>query len=1118
MRQNKQDLLKKCSEIGLKINKNTSIKVINEKIKEHLELSESIIKLPDKKNIVKKVYHLADIHIRYLDRHEEYVKIFTKLIEFIKNDPHKDDSILVICGDIFHNKDRFVSETIIIFDNFLKQLSDLLEIFIILGNHDCFNHKDRLDALSGIMQVKNYPKVHLLKESGVYSYSNIRFCVSSILDGKIIKCPEKINGLCYIGLYHGILSGCSLDNEHKINGVSISNFEDYDIVMLGDVHKKQFLNKQNTIAYPGSLIQQNFKEEINHGFLLWDIEKKQSEFICLPNDYAFIDLNLHQNLDSIVFPQHTRLRIIMDMGDFESDLKDFVSDISKRTNILSIKTIFKESIISPKEQIEYDEKSCLESRERDIIRSLVQEEDFSDIINIHEDLHESIENTDMNYKNTLPWSIKEIEFMNIFCYGGDVLNKIKLNSGITGILAANASGKTNILNTILYGLFGNIYTRNHNQNNRNIVSRFSSKKELYVKTTIEMSNGDLFFIERRAKGRTRTSNGDKQTLLTETVDFSNEEKILNLTNKVETEKLIRETLSFSTKDDFILTNMISNISYGTNMSIVSMNSAQLDEIFNNMFNLNKYKLLNNEAKLLFKKLNQEKTGFNAQKTLIENQLFIDIQKEKENLSKTKIMLSEKTKTKTELSDDIKFIYEKISLLNKKTTEIKESKELLISKIEEDNHIINEYIDKIDISKETFYEIECERMSKILKDLDLRDYLKNNKIDIKNPREIHEIEKDMSFYEGKKQEVPFSSDISEEYINAKKMIHAYKNEDKLDLASVKQTIKEMKYDVKLELYTMEPDEREDLLNDLDKTYTNNQDLLKYKKIIEDKEKRDVIIDENIKIQQTLMNLKTELRHTKINYAHFLKETITEYSKYLEVIDILYNIDEYKEKIKILEDNKDYNELIKRKEDISKEILKVEKSILKLNTDISISESNIANYNKNVSFLTEISTNLKIIEKKLFLYKTYINITNSKNLPKQLITNIIKNICLEANSLIYNLCGLVCEIKENDNWEIIIKKGTVTVGPEHCSGYERFIINTSLKIAFDRFKQLPSIKIFLVDEVIDCVSEDNFDQIDILLEKLKKHYINVFLISHNEELKKKVENRIDIRVEDNCSYIC
>ena len=95
--------------------------------------------------------------------------------------------------------------------------------------------------------------------------------------------------------------------------------------------------------------------------------------------------------------------------------------------------------------------------------------------------------------------------------------------------------------------------------------------------------------------------------------------------------------------------------------------------------------------------------------------------------------------------------------------------------------------------------------------------------------------------------------------------------------------------------------------------------------------------------------------------------------------------------------------------------------------------------------------------------------------------------------------------------------MTLGPEHCSGYERFILNTALKISFDKYKQLSSIKLFMIDETIDCVSESNFDQIDVLLDYLNRHYTKVILISHNEDLKKKVNNRIEILLENGSSSI-
>ena len=43
--------------------------------------------------------------------------------------------------------------------------------------------------------------------------------------------------------------------------------------MLGDIHKRQCLDEENRVCYPGSLIQQNYSEEPSHGFLLWNLEE-----------------------------------------------------------------------------------------------------------------------------------------------------------------------------------------------------------------------------------------------------------------------------------------------------------------------------------------------------------------------------------------------------------------------------------------------------------------------------------------------------------------------------------------------------------------------------------------------------------------------------------------------------------------------------------------------------------------------------------------------------------------------------------------------------------------------------------------------------------------------------
>ena len=97
---------------------------------------------------------------------------------------------------------------------------------------------------------------------------------------------DEFEGDFKIALHHGAVNnaltdiGFRLVNDH----VDIDTFKGYDLTLLGDIHKpNQFLNEEKTIAYPGSLIQQNYGEALEHGILVWDVETKSAEFIEIEN-------------------------------------------------------------------------------------------------------------------------------------------------------------------------------------------------------------------------------------------------------------------------------------------------------------------------------------------------------------------------------------------------------------------------------------------------------------------------------------------------------------------------------------------------------------------------------------------------------------------------------------------------------------------------------------------------------------------------------------------------------------------------------------------------------------------------------------------------------------------
>jgi len=236
--------------------------------------------------MVKTIIHLADIHIRTFRLHDEYkatFKTFISEVEKLVDGYPKEEVRIVLAGDLVHQKIIISNEQLMLGTWFLRKLEEIAPVIIIAGNHDLLeNNKDRLDSISPMVQFLPNANINFFKESKCYLDDNIVWCVYSIFEEN--KRPEIEaarqefgSDKTYIGLFHAPLFNAKTDIGYEIDhGADLEIFEGCDIVMLGDIHKRQSFNHKGTIiAYPSSLIQQNFGENITkHGFLMWDVESR----------------------------------------------------------------------------------------------------------------------------------------------------------------------------------------------------------------------------------------------------------------------------------------------------------------------------------------------------------------------------------------------------------------------------------------------------------------------------------------------------------------------------------------------------------------------------------------------------------------------------------------------------------------------------------------------------------------------------------------------------------------------------------------------------------------------------------------------------------------------------
>lgn len=266
---------------------------------------------------IKLVIHCADIHIRNVQRHEEYAQQLERFVEKCKEiaAPYdKDEVRIVIAGDLVHSKNQISNELIVFASVFLRKLEQIAKVIVISGNHDLVvDNQSRTDTLTALFETARFSNCYFFDKmlgykSGCITDSNIVWALYSIYDGFMKPNLESIEeyrekGAKVIGLYHGSIVGARLQNGTVMdNGLNTKVFEGCDCVMAGHLHLRQTIHQDSTpIIYPSSLLQQTFGETVNsHGFAVWDIETMKVDFVDLDTNYGLysMEINSVEDIDN----------------------------------------------------------------------------------------------------------------------------------------------------------------------------------------------------------------------------------------------------------------------------------------------------------------------------------------------------------------------------------------------------------------------------------------------------------------------------------------------------------------------------------------------------------------------------------------------------------------------------------------------------------------------------------------------------------------------------------------------------------------------------------------------------------------------------------------------------
>ena len=1037
---------------------------------------QSKIKVPFRK--LKYIHHISDIQIRNLKRHKEYEEVFNRTYESVKENP--DNAVAYIGGDIAHSKTEMSPELIDQLSRLFKNLADIVPTIIIAGNHDCnLNNLNRLDCLTPIVENLNHPNLHYLKNTGVYKCADTSFVVWDVWDNEkdYIKAKD-VEGETKIVLFHGTVDRSETDLGFKLpSKVKMSMFKGYDLGLLGDIHKRQHLNEEETISYCGSLVQQNHGEGLDHGYLLWDVPKRKSTYIPVVNDFGYYTIDIQDGKlpDLSDLPLKPRLRVRVS-NTKPSQLKKLMTKVQKMAKI-------QESVISRVDGLSTDKIRDIKINIGDVnnldyqyelIREylsnnyIVDDDTMIKIKKVLTDLNAVIPEADI--QRNVHWKLKKFEFDNMFSYGEDnVVDFTKLN-GIIGLFAPNATGKSALLDALSFCLFD---TCSRAYKADNIIN--NSKSTLNCLVNFEIDGLD-YFIERRGKKNLRTGHV-KVDVDFWVIDDTGEKISLNGDQRRTTQNNIKKVIG--SYDDFILTSMSSQ-----NNSTVFIDKTQKErkELLSQFMGLKIFDTLYIQASEDIKEVD----------TLLKDFKKSDYDSEMANITDDLILLEGKQtdfkKDKRDLKKQLRTIMGEIKSQTKRLKPVDSNirdYDILQDEKKKLNGILYKVDDEYGVTKTTVQGFALQRT---------------------------EFQTKITSYE--------KENVSEKYIKLEKL------EEERDLFQVE--IDKLKIEVRSKLDKIEKlgnlewDEDCDFCmsnpftldaietqKNLDKDKLLAQQYVTKKQRMEDRIKKmfkirayksdlESLLEEinSLNIQEThsttQLSLLEEKKNNILNQLNSINSEITTYKSQEQ--NVLFN-SQVEVEIDKLQNNGD---------DLDYQIDMVSKKLTTLHGEIQVLKTKEKQINDNISKIEKLEGDHQA-------YQYLIEAIKRDGVPYDLISKSLPTVEGAVNdilsqivdfSILFNMDGKVIDthiVYDDDRvWPL-----------EMSSGMERFISSLAIRVGLMNVSNLPRSNFLAIDEGWGTMDSDNLNSVAQLFQYLKTQFQFTFIVSHIETMRDFVDTLLEIK---------
>ncbi len=1074
---------------------------------------------------INNVIHISDIHIKNsCEREKEYNYVFNNLYEYIKKIKNLDKTIIVITGDILDSniEKNCNINTKLLIENICKYV----ECVIILGNHDVtngqkYNEISKLESVLYNLKTKNL--CHLLIKDGSYEFKNVIFGLTTMFNNKVTQLESnKIK----IGLYHGTIKEiCSNKHQYTNSGnFSINEFQNYDYVLLGDIHKRQ---KIKNGLYAGSLLQLDPSEEINKGGYIIDLNKKKIEEFNLINDTGFYKIvidkkgTVKSNINIKKIPKNAKL--IIENNSLNDDMQNkYIKDLEDNgVNVLEKKIVYKINNNLEKEIELLGNKYDLGNlRKKETILDIIKlylttEGKITDENKIKRILNQ-IENT-VDTKNNFLRNIKlnKLRINNIAVFGNDVIIDFELlkNNKITNLYGANDAGKTSVIECLVLAFTGKSSKKgNNNEFIHNREKKGLLHLELYV-------NDDKYDIVREYSRKDNNIDNDNYSDGSLSILKNNES--VNLKKKGDLEKFIENNIC--SLDELLTTSIIEQ---ERNYSILT-SSNKLSLILK-YINMNIYNEIIDVCKI------KRNDGFaEKRKSTLEIQ---NITNESNNNINTENIINKYKDKLNKLEEEIKIENNNAKLLNSNVLEL-EKEYIKVKTLINVNGDIGTYDENlvIRLSKEykektTILNVKKKTLAKLKKE-----YIKTNNTNInqiKNNMEIcinnlkndnnleynidecinlikEKTDKLLELQNIKNYEISEITNILDNYINYQKnkLLDKIKEQHKIkkinDYYNKTSDNIEKEYNELIKYFLLNPINIQKELNVLenDIIYINNRmNNIKMNKQISEYKEQINEFDKNNIVKNDIDKLNLEINNLKLSIDNIYELVIKENEKG----DILDKYEKFIKRLREIETEKKTKQLKLEIKEI--ELKKLNDKLIKLNIELGKITKYCEDYDLAINKINDNDIILTIIDKifiKDMLYTQILNIieVSANKILKYIGIDEIK---IDIKNMNHSIDANIIRKQDRTN---ILRSGKF-----YYNCYDMII-----RLVLNGLNQTIKQDYLIIDEIMDGVSDSNKSKMIKLFDYFKNYYEWTLIITHDDSIRQYIENSLTIIKENGYSKI-